>query len=87
MDIAFLNSDGVITKIAEIEPESMEPVSGQGSMAVEANLGYFSEHSISEGYRANEVKESLVLSKGYRSGKRQFLEFVPPKKEEDKNIE
>jgi len=79
LDIAFLDDDGVILKIAQIEPHSLQPVSCSGcSMAIEANAGYFEDNDISEGYRVREVDEPLVISHGYRMPNRHLLSFDSP---------
>ena len=58
LDIAFVNSDGVIVDIKEIEPHSLKSVSSNKPccMAIEANIDYFHNNKINIG-DVVEIKE------------------------------
>lgn len=58
LDIAFVNSDGVIVDIKEIEPHSLKAVASDKEccMAIEANIDYFSKNNIRIGDKV-EIKE------------------------------
>ena len=55
LSIAFVDSDGKIIAIEDLEPFDETPVKPQGEYryAIETNRGWFSEHGITPGFRAS----------------------------------
>ena len=67
LDIAFIDSNGIITDIKQITPLSTKQVwsSGLCSMALETNAGFFFYFDIKVGYKvelvSNEDKQELII--------------------------
>lgn len=55
LDIAFVDSDGVISNISHINTNSLKSVSSNKKclMAIEANLGWFESNGIKPGHKVN----------------------------------
>ena len=55
LDIAFIDEEGVIKKVSHISPLSEKPISSDHEciMAIETNMGYFSEKCVKPGNKVS----------------------------------
>ena len=62
LDIAFIDKEDVIVKIASIERMSEENISSHIKCvcALEVNKGFFKENKITEGYRVNLDRDEIL---------------------------